>query len=300
MFNNTLLNYPIDLILIHLGCKKGAAKNMWFSPFRAERTASFHYDEQKNVWFDHGAGIGGTNVQLIMLVKHCSYNEAKEFIASLAPSLKQNYHEEQSTRKKNEITQIRPLCSNYLKKYVESRKIPYELAKLYCKEITIHNYERKQNFTWLGFENNAGGYAMSSQNGFKSTNKAGITTISTEGKRTSTPSSDNVMVFEGFFDFLSWLVMQNIQFPNCDAVILNSAHLLHKAIVYIGLHKSVICFFDNDETGKKYLQETKDHFKGKNIKDLSILYKQHNDLNDMLKASRGYIVEDKPKQHIKK
>lgn len=302
MFDNTLLNYPIELILTELGCKKGQSKDMWFSPFRSENTASLHINGKENIWFDHGAGIGGTNVQLVMLIKHCSYEEARKFIASLDPILKQSHQDTESKSRKSEIKSVRSISSYYIKKYIESRKIPVKLAEQYCKEIIVHSYDKNRDFTWIGFENNAGGYAMSSPSGYKSTDKAGITTINTEGDRTDIPSSENVMIFEGFFDFLSWQVLQSRIYPNCDAVVLNSAHLLHRAFAYIGLHKSIICFFDNDDTGKKYLQETKDYFKGKDIKDMSNLYSRYNDLNDMLKASKGYTagVSIKSKKHIKK
>ena len=60
---------------------------MYFSPFREESVASLHIDREKNLWYDHGSGLGGTNVQLIMLARHCSQKEAYSFIAAIDPTL---------------------------------------------------------------------------------------------------------------------------------------------------------------------------------------------------------------------
>ena len=107
--------------------------------------------------------------------------------------------------------------SGYLLRYLERRKIPVELARVYCKEVIVRNNERGQNFTLVGFENNAGGYALKSPGGLKSTSRAGITTVNIEGKRSVVPTTDNVSIFEGFFDFLSWLVLQSATVPSCDS-----------------------------------------------------------------------------------
>ena len=68
----------------------------------------------------------------------------------------------------------------------------------------MRSQQRNQTFTLIGFENNAGGYALKSPSGYKSTTAAGITTINDKGERTDMPTSSSVLVFEGFFDFLSW------------------------------------------------------------------------------------------------
>ena len=55
MFQKEIYNYPIDKVMEALGCRKGAGKDMWFSPLREESEASFHIDRNKNLWYDHGA-----------------------------------------------------------------------------------------------------------------------------------------------------------------------------------------------------------------------------------------------------
>lgn len=287
MFDKQLCNYPLEKVLEALGAKRGTVKDMWYSPFRNEDDASLHVDRQKNVWYDHGAGVGGTNVKLVMLTLRCNKFEAEKFIASLSPAL-QPTEQPKPERPKRSINYVKPLRSNYLARYLEIRKIPLNLAVIYCKEAQIHNAENGRNYLTVAFPNNSGGYALSNPLGLKSSFVAGITTLNTEAKMTTQPSSKKVAVFEGFWDFLSWQVMQGAEKPNCDVVVLNSVNNLARAVEYIRAHDSAYCFLDNDAAGKRCLQAITDLMKDKEVVDMSNLYSQHKDLNDMLKASRGY------------
>ena len=286
MFENPFYNFPIESVLESLGCKKGG-RDMYFSPFREETSASLHIDRSKNLWYDHGAGMGGTNVQLVMLARKCSMQEAYRFIARLDPTL---VPEEVKSRTSgtNAIRAVRDIKSDYLLNYFESRKIPEELARKYCREIIMRNQQRNQTFTLIGFENNAGGYALKSPSGYKSTTAAGITTINDKGVCTVIPTSSSVLVFEGFFDFLSWQVMQSSLCPSCDVVVLNSVSNLNRASDYLRLHDKVICFLDNDMAGQKAFASIKTMLPGKHITDMSHLYQKHKDLNEMLQESRGF------------
>jgi len=285
-FDNPVYNYPIDAVLESLGARQ-SHKDMYYSPLRDESTASLHIDREKNLWYDHGMGIGGTNVQLVMMTLRCDQKEAEKYISTLSPELAHlNWVKE--TKPKSEIVKVGPIFSYYLKKYIAARKIPLELASYYCREVTLHNYEKGQNFTLIGFENNAGGFAMKAPSGMKSTNRAGITTINTEGQRTDHISSKTVAVFEGFFDFLSWQVMQNQLKPSCEIVVLNSINNLDKAMDYLGRHDVINCFLDQDDAGRMAQSKIEKTLQGKTIHDMSVLYPKNKDLNEMLISMRGY------------
>ena len=107
------------------------------------------------------------------------------------------------------------------------------------------------------------------------------------------PSSKSVAIFEGFFDFLSWQVMQSSKAPSCDVVVLNSVNNLEKARSYITAHDKANCFLDNDAAGEKCYQGVRDMMKGKEVLDMSDLYGPHKDLNEFLQASRGYSSQMK-------
>lgn len=293
MFDKELYNYPIEKVLEALGARKGPGKDMWFSPFREETRASLHIDKEKNLWNDFGLGQGGSIVQLVMLARRCNCRDAEVFIASLSPCM---YEKPEPSAPKSEIKAVSEIRSDYLINYLQKRKIPLELARQYCKEVIVRNPQKGMNFTLLGFPNNMGGYALNAPTGFKSTTKAAVTTINTEGKMSVTPSSKSVAVFEGFFDFLSWQMMQGSKTPSCDIVVLNSVNNLQKATAFIGAHEKITGFLDNDEAGQKCQTALERLFPGK-VTDMSDLYGKYKDLNEMLQNSRGYTAEMKLTPH---
>lgn len=292
MFSQAELNIPIERVTEALGLRAGRARDMFFSPMREESEASLHIDRAKNVWHDHGNGMGGTVAQLVMVARQCDKRSAYEFLRSLDPTAAPA-ERQIPERKPNTIKAIRDIQCYYLQKYLGERKIPLELARQYCKEITIHSPEKGMCFTHVGFPNNAGGWALASPTGFKSTTKAAITTINTEGKVDSKPSAGSVAVFEGFWDFLSWQVMQSSKTPSCDVVVLNSVNNVEKACNYITAHDKALCFLDNDAAGEKCYQKVRDMMEGRETIDMSDLYGDKNDLNEFLQASRGYTSEMK-------
>lgn len=293
MFTQRELNIPIDKVAEALGLRAGRAKDMFFSPMRDESVASLHIDRTKNVWHDFGSGMGGTVAQLVMLARRCDKKSAYDFLRLLDPDASKHIIEIPKPEKTTEIKTVRPIQCYYLTKYLCDRKIPLELARQYCKEVIIHSYSKDMNYTHVGFQNNGGGFALSSPTGYKSTTKADITTINTMGERSTEPSSRSVAIFEGFFDFLSWQVMQSSKAPSCDVVVLNSVNNLEKARSYITAHDKVNCFLDNDAAGEKCYQGVRDMMKGKEVLDMSDLYGPHKDLNEFLQASRGYSSQMK-------
>ena len=68
---------PISEILILLNCKQARANKTdgtYFSPLRDEKTASFHVNYSKNIWYDHGIGKGGDVIALV----RCYLNSQNE------------------------------------------------------------------------------------------------------------------------------------------------------------------------------------------------------------------------------
>ena len=290
MFDNQLYNIPLEKVLEALGSRRGREKNMWTSPMRDETKASLHVDPAKNVWYDFGITRGGTNVDLVMLVRRCTRQEAYRFLGKLMPESERARVQRPAAEPKSEIgiKTVREIRSKYLIQYLESRKIPLDLARRYLKEVILFDPARNVHYTLLGIPNNAGAYALRGPDGFKGTTKSDITTINKEGKISARPSTGKVAVFEGMFDFLSWRVMQSSELPTCDAVILNSVNNLAKAADYLGRHDSATCFLDNDAAGERCYQAVRDMMKGKEVIDMSDLYGGYKDLSEMLEQSRGY------------
>ncbi len=283
---------PVKEILKSIGCEE-AGRDMFRSPFREEKVASLHVNPLKNLWYDHGLGKGGNNVELVMMIRKCTANEAIKYLNEFGnmTSIEPCRAAINTDKPNSEIKSIKEIHSDYLCRYLSDRHIPLELAQKYCKEVYMHSRAKDRDYLMIGFENNKGSYALNSPSGIKLSTGAGITTINNEGTRSVKPTNKSVAVFEGFFDFLSWQVLQNSKTPSCDALILNSVNNLEKASEYLKAHEHIIAFLDNDPAGQKCLKDITSMCKGAQINDMSSLYHNYKDLNEFLQDQRGFAEE---------
>ena len=299
MADSPISSFPIANLLLALGARPGKHKNTWHSPFREDKEASLHIDPDRNIWFDHGAGFGGGNIDLVMKCRFCTAHEAAEYILSLPVSEKMLYPSSEGDGpgkqkpKADRVLLVRELQCRYLLDYVASRGIQTNLASRYCKEVVIRGRSLRKTYDVLGFPNNAGGYALKSPTGFKSTTKSGITTIDTMGEFSDKVTSVAVTVFEGVFDFLSWLASERSVAPSTDVVVLNSVANVRRAFPYMCLHRTIYCCLDNDDAGRAALETIKSLCKDINdskVIDGSLFYEGYNDVNDWwvaMKAARN-------------
>ena len=143
MADNSFALFPVAELLLALGARPGKTRNTFHSPFREDKNASLHIDPRRNVWFDHGAGIGGGNIDLVMKCRDCSAREAVDFILSLSPSdpATQVSSGNEKTPGAGLIPEVKPLSSRivavrelrspYLLDYAASRGIPEKIAARY-------------------------------------------------------------------------------------------------------------------------------------------------------------------------
>ena len=122
----------------------------------------------------------------------------------------------------------------------------------------------------LCMENNSGGYAVRNLLFKGNLGNQDITTID-NGK-------EEVIIFEGFFNFLSYITLSKHEINNYNFEILNSANNIHK--LEGKRYKKIYCFGDNDKTGKSVLEELKNIFLESEVIDKSNLYKNFKDLNE--------------------
>ncbi len=60
----------------HLPQKINANDYWYLSPLRNEKHASFKVQRNKNAWYDHGIGKGGSLVDFVMELYHCNVSKA--------------------------------------------------------------------------------------------------------------------------------------------------------------------------------------------------------------------------------
>ena len=88
-------------------------------------------------------------------------------------------------------------------------------------------------------------------------------------------------VFEGFFDFLSFLILfQKEATLHFDFFILNSLSFFEKSLTFLDNYEAIHLFLDNDPAGQKCSSFATNL--GKKYINESGLYKNHKDLNEWL------------------
>jgi hypothetical protein len=243
----------------------------WYlSPLRTERTASFKVNRKLNRWFDHGLGKGGNLVDFGILYHHCS---VKEFLEKFDAHLSFQQQPFTVDKKENEqavkIISVNPVTSLVLLRYLHQRRIAIPVVDTYCKEV--HFFIGEKKYSAIGFVNDKGGYELRNHWFKGSSAPKTITTVNNKSK--------NVVVFEGFFNFLSFLSIQRYhQFTQSNFLVLNSVSFFEKSRLFMEQHEHIHLYLDRDRTGQNYTRYALS-LNGR-YQDESRLYEGYKDLNE--------------------
>ena len=293
---NEINKQPIRQYLAGKGIypvKDNGYYGMYHSPFREDHNASMKVDFNKNLWIDYGTGEGGTFIDLIMRINNCSFKDAIEKISKDNTPLDSfSFHGNRIQEHREptiKITQVVALSNSALLHYLKERQIEFELAKQYCSEV--HYEINNKPYYAVGFQNDIGGWALRNEYFKGCILSMGVTSfINKENEPDRKDKS--CLLFEGFTDFLSYLILKKNDSPKHDTIVLNSTSNLLKIQNILSEYKSIFTFLDNDEAGKRAVQNLRSVCK--DIIDQSAHYTNHKDLNDYL-CSRSV-----PKQATKK
>jgi DNA primase len=265
---------------------------MYFCPFREDHNASFKVDYNKNVWYDFGTNEGGTMIDLVMKLENCSFHEAatkleKEYVIN--PDSFSFQGNTVFNEKKDEnlttIQNIIPITHPKLIAWVQERKIDLDLANRYCREVHYRN--RDKDYFSIGFRNDNGGYELSSPPNFKGC-------ISPKDITAIYSNSDTCLVFEGFWDYLSYLTIQKVEKSKHDIAVLNSVANIPKAMDFLKTHREIYTYLDNDDAGRKATELIKSNCVS--VNNRSERYAGFKDLNDYLSQKPTVKPEVKKKK----
>lgn len=271
----------IDMVdyMATLGFKpeKIRQNNYWFlSPNHAEKTASFKVNRSKNIWYDHGTGQGGNLVDFAMLYFKCGLTDALSKIESGSihqPDPIFQAHVTSQVDASNSIQIIRvdqSITDMFLLRYLNRRQIDKSVAAKFCNQVLYENAGKR--FAAIGFKNNCGGYELRSENFKGSSAPKYVTWINNV--------ADNISVFEGFFDFLTWRSMQTPQLAKpTNILVLNSLSFFTRSLLLQEKYERIHLYLDNDAAGRKCVQAIEKRSQGKVI-DESRSYKDYKDLNE--------------------
>lgn len=298
-----LKRIPLISILqyLQIQCSKLNSREAWLkNPFNGgnEKTPSTKIDIRRNIWYSHSEGYGGNNIDFLMKFLNTDnlstildwaderkniFSFHKQTILYKTP-ISQGQNDRDYT-----ILSVKPLRNKALTDYLTNvRKIDLEIARVYCQEI-YYRTVKGQNFFAISFKNDVGGYELRNNYDKRSLLTKGITTIDN--------GSQDVILFEGFTDLLSFMTLKkNAGKPylNTNFCILNTTANLQKAYPFLQRHNRIISYLDADISGKKSYQILQNQFeKTHTVKNgIEELRKRNNrikDINDylVLKSSRG-------------
>jgi DNA primase len=236
--------------------QKIMGKNYWFlSPLRNEKTPSFKVDIHSNLFYDFGIGYGGTIIDfgikyysitvsdfLNKLNDNFSFwqqkivnNNRRKIIKIDSPKNIGSY--EPKNLENYKITNIGN--NKAITDYINSRKINDQTAQRFLCEI-YHQISGKYYFG-VGFKNDSNGYEIRNKYFKGCIGKKNITHFKNGCK--------TVKIFEGVFDFLSWVQLKESCQDSTDIIVLNSLALLPGTEPLLHEYETIHFYFDNDEAG---------------------------------------------------
>ncbi|QTE45951.1 MULTISPECIES: toprim domain-containing protein [Mucilaginibacter] len=282
-------NYSLVDLLTHLGyepVKRVRNEQLYLSMLRdSDTTPSFSVNDKQGTWFDFGEGKGGNIIDFgLQYWKGLPFPEILEKIVltcgGLVPVLAPQVYKRQPSAEKEpnyEILDIKDLGSNAaILNYLESRGVG-QVAEGRLKEIYyyVEDEDKKRNkFFAAGWQNEQGAWEIRNLNFKGCLGHKAISFIPNSEKK--------LAVFEGFFNYLSWLT-ENPFAPD-SVLVLNSLSLLQAGILKAQDFRDISLFLDNDPSGR---QATLDFTSALPwAKDRAGIYTGYNDYNDLIVAGR--------------
>ena len=250
--------------------KENPKTAFYFALDREEKIPSLSVDFIKNKAFDFGDGNSYDVISIVQQIKKCSVSEALKYLSKLDFSVQNELKcHETTAQTSNQILEIKEIGHPALIQYLKSRRV-FEQKHL-VKEI---HYELKgRKYFGIGFQNNSGGFEIRNLHSKICIGKKDVTLISSEDH-----SQNEIVIFEGFFDYLTYRNIDKSDNSNCDFLILNSTAMLFKVKEKLKDYEKISLFLDNDKNGKSIKSKIQRQYK--NVEDCSLIYHDFKDLNE--------------------
>lgn len=278
--------------------KKSGREFFYHSMLRetSKNTPSLTVWDEGGKWMDHG-GSNRTGIQgggIVQLARAYwpghSYFEVLQKIQYTfdhfekveIPIYESTNVLDQKRNKILEFSHCKNLGKNYiLTKFLHKRGLESVasglLWEVYYRNKTFKN--PSQLFYALGWRNEKGNWEISSPKGFKAS-------IGNKDISIIRGAADHLVLFEGYFDFLSWLILNKNEISP-TVIVLNSVSLVNRAIENMREFNKIDLYLDNDEVGKQCTTLIKESYPSAN--DRSDIYTGFKDYNEMLMDSLSNV-----------
>lgn len=283
-----ILGYPIRQLALDLGLVPDRESgDTFFAPGREEHTASLKIYPDKQQWRDYGAGKGGVLLDLILYCRpdlDCEAfgpngetmspkARAMDFLKRLAggssytPVVRSRRPKSPSESRKVLVENWRPvddfsIADPELLAYASRRYWDEGVLRHYCRQVSVSIKGTSHRHTLIGFPNVGHGYVLRGPGRHSkiSTNQD-VSPVDAEGRFTLRVMTEELLVFEGFGNFLAYLshhilLGDGSVFPGRDVLVLNSWQNIARPLArqVVGAHGRVLWYGDNDKAGYKALE----------------------------------------------
>ena len=247
-------------------------------PWKEDNHPSLNVSPDGRVWHVQSTGEKGGIIELVMtslntkdLSRVCAEFNSSSFSLPKTLNSKKEEDIECSVFKSYEVV---PLRSRGLFAYLYQRKVNIDIAKQYLQEAHYSFVERTDGNSLyaLAYQNDKGGYELRSSFYKGCTSPKGITTH-------FSIKNAPIIVFEGFFDMLSFATL-------CGAVkhnylVLNSCSMKEPALeVLKGVNSQIYLCLDNDKGGEDATAWLLQHLPS--AKDIRSRFAPYKDVNEYL------------------
>jgi len=258
--------------------KENRRTAFYFALDRDEKVPSLCVDFIKNCAFDFGTGKSYDVISVAQQIQKCSVSEALKYLSSFNfPVNIERFAEEIQPETPYRILKVSEVKHPALIQYLDSRKVSEQ--KKWVREVHYELNGRK--YFGIGFKNDSDGFEIRNKYAKLCLGSKDVTWINN-----SNNMNNEIAVFEGFFDYLSFLNLERNLDENCDYLILNSTAMLFKAQKKLNEYQKILLFLDNDNNGKSVAVKIKNMYD--NVADCSALYHSFKDLNEWFIA-RGNL-----------
>ncbi|MCG2462392.1 toprim domain-containing protein [Flavobacteriaceae bacterium F89] len=233
-----------------------------------------------NRWYDHGAGIGGNVIDLVVRIKDCPVQEALDFLKDLPPSFsfQQQFFKKTENAENIEIKKIQTLHHFGAIDYLASRGIRLGTARSFCKEV--HYTFRERHYFAIGLKNNSGGWELRNKYMKNSSSPKDVTHIKN--------GHSKLIITEGMFDLLSIMESYKSLQDKYDILVLNSTAFVKRALGYLDGYARIELYLDNDDSGKRTAKTLMEN--NKDCIDRSGLYNGFKDINEWIVSGGPKII----------
>lgn len=257
---------------------RSRTNGIWYhSPISGnDKTPSLQVSRDGRAFHDWSTGAKGNIIDLVIALGHAqSFDDALHVLAlanvpqthrSVAISL--SSYQQQSPY---EVIYFGQVKSRALLRWAHLRKISLPTIDQFLNEVRY--IYRGREYYGFGWRNEMGGIEMRNSIFKCCLGRKGLTVVGdlVECK---------MLVFEGYFDFLSAVELGYFDVFHHTAIVLNSVSMVSHAVEILKLATCVECWLDNDSAGRNAL--TKLTGSGLSILDRSNVYSKSKDLNDYL------------------